>query len=138
MPRFAEFYRIYPRPTAIGAARRSWNAQIFFHAADPEQIVAATKAFAAKHAETDKSFIPYPAKYLDDQVYLDGELQIKPAEPLVGWQAELANTLGEAWVRAWCTGATYEGGILKVNRMADWLKNTYSVQLERAGVKNVI
>jgi hypothetical protein len=74
---FEDFWNIYPNQTGIGAARSAWSGQIFFHKADPLQIVKATKAFKVKHKDTDKKFIPRPSKYLQDQTYLDPDLNVE-------------------------------------------------------------
>jgi hypothetical protein len=86
MDEFEQFWNLYPNQTGIGAAKSCWAAQIFFHGANPEQIIKATKAFRIKHESTEKKFIPRPSKYLQDQTYLDPDLQIEIVDKSGPWE----------------------------------------------------
>jgi len=138
---FGDFWAVYLKPTGIGAAKRSWSNQIFFHNAKPEQIIMATKKYAEINKDKEKQFIPNPAKFLDDQTYLDEELQ-EPLKaerpPLEGWKKDLAVHLGESVFYAWCDGAELTNGVLKVKKLAQHFQNMYSVQLSNAGVLRVV
>lgn len=138
---FEEFYKHYPKPTGIGLARRAYTNQVFFHNADQAVIVQATKKYAETSKDKDKQFIPNPAKFLDDQTYLDQELQTPlKAErpPLEGWKKDLAAHLGESVFYAWCDGAELTNGVLKVKKLAQHFQNIYSVQLSNAGILRVV
>lgn len=122
---FDTFWRIYPNQTGIGAARKSFAAEIFFKSADPAQIIAATKAYAQKHKDTDKRYIPRPARYLDDQTYLDPDLQIRVTldvalENLTGKQALLLAAIGSDIYLNWFSKATWQEAEIHLERA--WYK----------------
>lgn len=139
MDLFNDFWTAYPNPTGIGAARRAWGNQIFFAAADQEQMVRAAKAFRLKHTDTDKQFIPYPAKWLTDQVYLDDELNPKPVEAREkreGWQANFT----EETDKQFFTFAQVIDNILYLAQpvwQIERFKNNYSTELRISGIKDV-
>ena len=71
---FEEFWKIYPRKTAKGAARKAW-AKI----AEPEAVIAGAVRFAAD-PNRDATFTPYPATWLNGEQWLDEPLPPKRLE----------------------------------------------------------
>lgn len=136
---FDKFFALYPRPTGIGAARRAFINQIMFKGALPEQMIAAAKRFRELKSDVKTEFIPYPAKWLEDETYRDADLQT-PAAPLyTGWRKRLADYLGEKVVQTYLEHATFEDGILTLNTDKGWiLKRQYEAKLMMAGVREVV
>jgi hypothetical protein len=70
--RFAEFWDAYPRKVSKIHARRVWRSALRT-GADPEQVIAAARAFAdeCRDRGTAKEFIPHPASWLNRRRYDD-------------------------------------------------------------------
>jgi len=65
---FEEFWKIYPRKTAKGSARKAWE-----KIKDPESVMAGAQRFASD-PNRDPSFTPHPATWLNGERWLDEPL----------------------------------------------------------------
>lgn len=135
-----EFFKQYPRPTGIGAVRSAWASQIFFHKADPKQMYEACLEFRKKTINTDLQYIKSPAKWLDEQCYLDPDLQPKEQIELPKHLETLAKHIGESKVLANCVGSELVDGILylqKTDQLCNIFKNNHETYLRHCGIFNV-
>lgn len=102
-------------------------------------MLSACKQYAIKHRDTDKKFIPHPAKWLSDQTYLDDELNPKLAEPKIertGWKANFTEEVD----RQYLTVAQVIDNILYLAQpvwQIERFKNNYSTELRISGIKDV-
>lgn len=71
---FVDFWKLYPRRTAKGAAETRYRAARKL--ATRDQIFAALATMLPTYAETDQRFIPHPATWLHQQRWLD---EVEPA-----------------------------------------------------------
>ena len=69
---FPKFYEVYPKKKARGAAEKAWEKAI--KKTDPEKIIEAARNFAEHSKGKDKQFLPYPAKWLNQEQW-DDELE---------------------------------------------------------------
>ena len=69
---FPNFYAAYPRKIARGAAVNAWAKAI--KKAEPEKIIEAARNFAEHSKDKDKKYLPYPAKWLNQEQW-DDELE---------------------------------------------------------------
>ena len=69
---FHDFYEVYPKKKARGAAEKAWEKAI--KKTDPEKILAAARDFAQFSQGKDKQFLPYPATWLNQERW-DDELE---------------------------------------------------------------
>jgi len=78
---FEEFWEVYPRRTAKGAARKAWPAALK-KARGAEALVAGARAYAESCAahQTDPQFIAHPATWLRAERWAD-ELPAPPRRP---------------------------------------------------------
>jgi hypothetical protein len=69
---FAEFYGAYPRKKGRPSALKAWKAALET-GNDPQEIIAAAVRFRddPERKSTQIRFTPYPAKWLNDERYLD-------------------------------------------------------------------
>jgi hypothetical protein len=67
-PDFQEFWKIYPRKTAKGAALKAWSSAI--QLATPAQIIAGARKYA-QDKDRDPKYTAYPATWLNQQRWLD-------------------------------------------------------------------
>lgn len=147
---FSEFFKAYPKPTAMGAARSSFTNAILMRGADPKQIINAAKNYAAKEAkrpDDEMRYIPNPSKWLDDECYKDPHLQeqSKAAPSLddfTGWQRKTAEMFGFHIARSWflqCTLDESTGTIHAPSRFVrDHIVQHYGKELKDAlGVNGV-
>lgn len=135
-----EFFKEYPNPTGIGAVRSAWAGQIFFHKADPKQIYEACKVFRQKSVNTDKQYIKAPARWLNEQCYLDPDLQPKEKIELPEHLEKLAKYIGESKVIGNCTGSELVDGILylqKTEQMCNIFKNNNDSYLRLCNIIDV-
>lgn len=135
-----EFFKEYPRPTGIGAVRRSWANQIFFHQANPEQMLSACKQFRKKTINTDTQYIKSPAKWLDEQCYLDPDLQPPKLLELPKHLTSLVKYIGETKVILNCTGSELVDGILYLQtteQMCNLFKNNHNTYLRFCEILDV-
>ena len=95
---FNNFWEAYPRQTGIGAARKAWSNEIFFKSAKPEQMIHAAKAYKNKTEEdkTEERFTQKPSTFLQDQTYLDPDLN-KPVNKLKGMNVKTLQEFGGNW-----------------------------------------
>lgn len=136
---FDDFWREYPKKTAISAARTAFINQMFFKNARPEQMIAAAKKYRELNSDKDITFIPNPARWLTDQIYLDDDLKAAPASTLEGWKKDLAYHLGEKVVQAWLEDASFHDGVLTLHNGRGWMfKRQYEAKLMMAGVREVV
>ena len=94
---FEQFWNLYPKKVAKGAAIKSWKK---LNAAEQSEAIEALpnhlKYWKAK--DTDKEYIPYPATWLNQMRYLD-ELDFevsKPKKPAMPWYSTEELTLAKA------------------------------------------
>ena len=94
---FDEFWGLYPKKVAKGAAIRSWNRLNDSEKAEAlEALPNHIKYWKVKG--TEKEFIPYPASWLNAMRWLD-ELdfeQPKPKKPSLPWYSTDELTLAKA------------------------------------------
>jgi len=69
---FSDFYEVYPKKKARGAAEKAWEKAIKKN--DPEKIIEAARNFAEHSKGKDKQYLPYPAKWLNQEQW-DDELE---------------------------------------------------------------
>lgn len=136
------FFKVYPKPTGIGACRQAWTSQIFFHGANPEQMYNAARSYAHKHRDAEKQYLPNPARWLNDQTYLDPDLQELPKEetPLDGWQAKLVDLIGLQRFRINCENSQLEGGVLYLDKpdpVIAIFKNRFQTEMRLCGITDV-
>jgi hypothetical protein len=100
---FEDFWAVYPRKTGKGAARKAFrNATL---TADPNILFHAAERYAA--SKLDPKFTPHPATWLNQERWLDEELQPKPApEPFKGTSngqvfVKQGTDAFDAWSRVW-------------------------------------
>lgn len=143
IPTVDDFFNAYPKGarTAIGAVREAWQSQVFFKNADPNQIMRAVKNFARKHADTEDKFIPKPARFLNEQMYLDPDLQGEEPKPLdkSGWQQwhhEAATVVGSQIVNSWLLQAERHGEtiIFSAQFARDRIFQQYKDNLKQIGI----
>jgi hypothetical protein len=84
---FAEFWELYPKRLARGAAEKAWKTAIKKTA--PEVILDALRARIDwwQKSRTEKPFIPYPATWLNQKRWLDELEPIERAKALTATQA---------------------------------------------------
>lgn len=94
---FEEFWEACPKKVSRGAAEKAWGAAIL--KTTPDKLTDAMRAFARSTSGTEEKFIPKPSKWLEEERWLDADVQPKatapPATPKVFVQEH-----SEAW-RAW-------------------------------------
>lgn len=73
-----EIYQAYPRHEAKKRALESITAAVARHGA--ERILAATRAYAHRNRSTDPKYLPYPARWFDEERYLDHETTAAPSK----------------------------------------------------------
>lgn len=143
---FSDFWQAFPKKTGQGAASTSFANAQFLRSADPAQIVRAAKNFAAKVSKesTEERFIKNPAKWLDEQCYLDPDLQAEPSKPLdltgwEPWQREASKMIGEAAVASWLLDGKREGQalILPTRHKWQWVKDRYANDLRALGISEI-
>lgn len=77
--RFADFWEIYPRRVARGAALKAWKTAT--KKTDPDTIITAASLFSA--GSTDPKFIPHPATWLNAERWADERPQLRAVNE--GW-----------------------------------------------------
>ena len=86
---FEEFYkRAYPRKMEPLKARRAFEKAVK-NGADPRDIIEGARRFAVATAAKGKTYIPYPASWLNAGGWMNDAGDIAPAEPTT-WQAKTA------------------------------------------------
>lgn len=86
---FNEFYKhAYPRKMEPLKARRAFEKAVK-NGADPRDIIEGARRFAAATAARGKTYIPYPASWLNAGGWMDEAGDIAPVE-LTPWQAKTA------------------------------------------------
>lgn len=86
---FDEFYkRAYPRKMEPLKARRAFEKAVK-NGADPRDIIEGARRFAAATADKGKTYIPYPASWLNAGGWMNEAGDIAPAEP-TPWQKKTA------------------------------------------------
>lgn len=68
---FDQFWKVYPRKVAKGAARKAWVAAI--KKADPDTIITAAALFSRTVVNTDPKFTAHPATWLNAEQWEDEE-----------------------------------------------------------------
>jgi hypothetical protein len=78
--RFEEFWNLYPKRIAKADALKAWNKALKKKTAD--ELIALTKAYAESKLP-DMTYIPYPASWLNKELYESVEVQEnKPLQKL--------------------------------------------------------
>lgn len=86
---FEEFYyRAYPRRMEPLKARRAFEKAVK-NGADPREIIEGARSFAAATAAKGKTYIPYPASWLNAGGWMNETGDIAPVEP-TPWQKKTA------------------------------------------------
>ena len=86
---FEEFYKhAYPRRMEPLKARRAFEKAVK-NGADPRDIIEGARRFAAATAATGKTYIPYPASWLNAGGWMNEAGDIAPVEP-TPWQKKTA------------------------------------------------
>lgn len=86
---FEEFYyHAYPRKMEPLKARRAFEKAVK-NGADPREIIEGARRFAAATATKGKTYIPYPASWLNAGGWMNEAGDIAPVEP-TPWQAKTA------------------------------------------------
>lgn len=86
---FNEFYRgTYPRKMEPLKARRAFEKAVK-NGADPREIIEGARRFAAATAAKGKTYIPYPASWLNAGGWMNEAGDIAPVEP-TPWQKKTA------------------------------------------------
>lgn len=86
---FNEFYKdIYPRKMEPLKARRAFEKAVK-NGADPREIIEGARRFAAATAAKGKTYIPYPASWLNAGGWMNEAGDIAPVEP-TPWQKKTA------------------------------------------------
>lgn len=89
---FEEFYyRSYPRRMEPLKARRAFEKAVK-NGADPRDIIDGARSFAAATAAKGKTYIPYPASWLNAGGWMNNAGDIAPVEPTPG-QAKTARMI---------------------------------------------
>lgn len=84
---FEEFYKhAYPRKMEPLKARRAFEKAVK-NGADPRDIIEGARRFAAATATKDKTYIPYPASWLNAGGWMSAEKDVAPVER-TPWQAK--------------------------------------------------
>lgn len=84
---FEEFYyRAYPRRMEPLKARRAFEKAVK-DGADPREIIDGARSFAAANVSKGKTYIPYPASWLNAGGWMNEAGDIAPVEP-TPWQAK--------------------------------------------------
>jgi hypothetical protein len=77
---FDEFWEVYPRKVGKGTARKAFKSALL--KTSFETLKAAARAFAAKCAGKDETFIPHAASWLNAERWQDADLVPKSTEPI--------------------------------------------------------
>lgn len=86
---FEEFYyRAYPRRMEPLKARRAFEKAVK-NGADPHEIIEGARSFAAATSAKGKTYIPYPASWLNAGGWMNETGDIAPVEPTL-WQKKTA------------------------------------------------
>lgn len=89
---FEEFYyRAYPRRMEPLKARRAFEKAVK-NGADPRDIIDGARSFAAANVSKGKTYIPYPASWLNAGGWMNEAGDIAPVEP-TPWQAKTARMI---------------------------------------------
>jgi hypothetical protein len=72
---FDEFWKVYPRKTAKGAARKVWE-----KITEPAEVIEGARRFALD-PNRDPSFTPHPATWLNGERWLDEPLPPRKLSP---------------------------------------------------------
>jgi hypothetical protein len=100
---FEDFWAVYPRKTGKGGARKAFEAAC--RKSSPVTLREAARLFAS--TLPDPKFTPHPATWLNQERWLDEELQPKPApEPFKGTSngqvfVKQGTDAFDAWSRWW-------------------------------------
>lgn len=146
---FAEFFKSYPKQTAMGSARASFTNAILLRGATAERIINAAKNYTVKCKSMDndeRKFIPNPSRWLDTECYNDPDLQVEAKPELTpesfteDWQKQLSAKLGMAKFNAWFTRLVKkEENILVfgLRQSHDHVKNNYMYDLKDVGIQGI-
>ena len=100
--RFDDFWRIYPRRTAKGDARKAWAKAVRKH--PPDAILRAAERFAKASAGTEARFIPHPATWLNGERWGDeavGGAAAAPAKRTLAHVTPALRDWADRPVREW-------------------------------------
>ncbi len=96
---FNEFYKqAYPRQMEPLKARRAFEKAVK-NGADPREIIEGARRFAAATATKGKTYIPYPASWLNAGGWMSKAGDIAPVEP-TPWQKKTARMIQSAQAAA--------------------------------------
>ncbi len=142
---------MYPKPTAMGAARTSFANAILMRGADPKQIINAARNYKAKmdkEPEEEHRYIPKPTNWLDSDCYLDPDLQGTIAakttiEDFAGWQKTIAKAMGIHIAKTWFTNCEFDEDAKTIIAPSRFIFNHINQQYPQKlrdilGVKDII
>jgi hypothetical protein len=94
---FAEFYRVYPRHVARGAAERAYRRVIKNGEATEADLLAGAMRYAAAQAGKDQTYTKHPTTWLNAKCWLDepGPAAARPLSYIESIRAGLAVHLDE-------------------------------------------
>lgn len=72
---FSDWYDLYPKKVAMGAASRAYNNAIFFNNIEESVLLEGLKAYKAVHSDTETKYWPRPDAWLNDKRWLDEDVQ---------------------------------------------------------------
>jgi uncharacterized protein YdaU (DUF1376 family) len=111
--RFADFWKIYPRKEARGAARKAYLRACA--SATPETLIAAAAEYARKRETQDRRFTRTAASWLAQECWLDDAPLPMPEIAVADWDGaagKLAAEIGAAPFHAYFARANFSPGPL--------------------------
>lgn len=86
---FGMFWNLYPRKVSIVGSREAWR--IAITKIDPEKIVEAVRQYALD-PNRDPTYTPSPARWLDEERWMDGPMPPRKLTAEEAREAELAKS----------------------------------------------
>lgn len=115
---FDEFYKhAYPRKMEPLKARRAFEKAVK-NGADPREIIEGARRFAAATAAKGKTYIPYPASWLNAGGWMNEAGDIAPVEP-TPWQKKTARLVQSMQVAAVANNAPALTGVAPATAPAE-------------------
>jgi len=142
---FTEWYEHYPKQTRQGGARSAYQSIIMGWRTTPvtdKQLLEAVKAYARINKDTNIQYLPNPARWLEDEMWLDADVQEElnrvPYE-LTELDENIIRILDEQTWRTWFKGAVLDGSTLIVESTfkKERIENHYLSSLRRINITNI-
>lgn len=94
--RFPDFWAAFPKKEGKAAAKKAWAKAI--KRSSPDQIIAAAKVYASRIAGNDPKYTKWPQGWLNEERFLDDDLQPAPAKPFLSVEERRARMMqGQGW-----------------------------------------